>query len=116
MTATFRIRNDRLYVSGVTPGSHKDAIAKWEFLHNCAVDGLFVSDGGSTTCSFCLAHCDSDEGDDCFGCPIYETTGKFDCRDTPYEEYWQAVRCWDIDRAIEASASMVEFLKGLEEE
>ena len=116
MTAMFRVHKDLLRAVGVTPGSHEDALAKWEFLHNCAVDGLLVSDGGGTTCSFCLAYCDNDEGNDCFGCPIYETTGEFDCGDTPYEDYWQAVRRWGIDRAIEASASMVEFLKGLEEE
>jgi len=118
MTAIFEIRSrprgKMLHASGVTPGSHKDALAKWEFLHNCAVDGLLVYDGGSKTCSFCLAYCDSDEGDDCLGCPIHKVTGKLDCVFTPYDGYYESLIAKDVEGAIDASAHMVEFLKSLD--
>jgi len=110
MTATFTIHNNLLHAVGITSGSHEDALAKWEFLHKCAVDRLLVFDGGNSTCSFCFGNTIT-----CLGCPIYEVTGGFDCGDTPYGDYHRAVHDRDIDSAIKASARMVEFLKGLEE-
>lgn len=105
--ATFWAEYNTLHAKDLIPGSIEDSIKKWRCLHNLAIAGDLVYDGGRPTCSLCLEHTN------CIGCPIHEFTGLYDCAGTPYENYYVAVKQDDVPWARESAAEMVEFLERL---
>jgi len=62
------------------------SIAKWKAI--AAGEG---TDDGCDNCPLCLLFwMNADHGDGCTGCPVFESTGKHLCVDTPYIQWHQA--------------------------
>lgn len=66
-------------MSPSTLSALRSSIAKWEA--NAQVTSIFDAKIFASSCPLCSLFLDLD----CVGCPVYETTGCEQCKDTPWE-------------------------------
>ena len=79
------------------------AIQKWRDI----VEGK-GKDEGVYNCALCEVH------EDCETCPIFEKTKEWDCQNTPYIAYRDAIEASKSKRVLKARAKKeLEFLKSL---
>ena len=83
----------------------RGSIRKWEMI----VDGL-IEDEGSDNCPLCQLYATQaaiETDTECRGCPVMTATGKNNCDDTPYSDwYWSSN---DLGHATR----MLDFLKSI---
>lgn len=53
------------------------------------------------------------DGQRCIGCPVYERTGQWDCRGSPYEELEGNIGEWPAERVKAQAKAELEFLQSL---
>jgi hypothetical protein len=96
------------------------SIAKWEKNASVLCSNKVLI--GAEDCPLCLLfnNDETDEGECCIGCPVYEKTGKVGCKDTPYYLAQIAFVDWsildkneDYELFITAARDEVTFLKSL---
>jgi hypothetical protein len=107
----------RLIPSPKDPASAlADSIEKWEFLAEWCEehpDDPIPQDGGIDTCALCQLY--EPRETDCIACPVKKRTGKSECDDTPYIEYWRLYgRDERAEMAVPVARDMADFLKSLQ--
>jgi hypothetical protein len=84
------------------------SIKKWE--KNARVKNTLNAKTGVYDCPLCTIYFIKD----CIGCPIYKKTGHAGCKNTPYEEAYEAFMDRDAARLRKHAREEVEFLKSIE--
>ena len=83
-------------------------IRKWEVL--AEADEFVACGAAGSTCALCHVYA---KGCECPGCPVFEATELYDCRGTPFSDYFVAASNNREQR--DAARRELEFLKSLKD-